>query len=253
MSQMELFEENNQTEPDDLPDENTAVNAAASAPGTAADIEDLFELSQDAYYTALYARMSELPIKKEISGFIRKVRKAGNRAAAAKIAADRGDPDTLTVLKAAYKVQHEIHRMTGLLRFSPDTRGIYIARCAPDHYILPALAEHFTLRFGETPWAIIDESRNLCLFRPINSHTRLVPIAVDPSAPDSGLNTSGSDLFYALGPDTAPTEAESADVWEDLWRLYHRSVNNETRKNLQLQRQFMPVRYHKYLSELQKK
>jgi probable DNA metabolism protein len=39
--------------------------------------------------------------------------------------------------------------------------------------------------------------------------------------------------------------------WEDLWRTYHRAINNPCRKNPGLQRQFMPLRYWKYLSEME--
>ena len=219
MMQTELF--NDLNEPPDL-----------------SGLSDLFELSIDAFYAALYADMSELPIKAEISRFIEKVKKAGGgfpnaktantadaRIAADRAASDRGDPDVFKVLKAAYKVQHEIHRITGFLRFNPDSAGVYIARCSPDHFVLPALAEHFTLRFGETPWAIIDEKRNLCLSREKGEQARLVPVSKDPAA------------------------SLESDDWEDLWRLYHRSVNNEARKNPRLQRQFMPERYQKYLPE----
>ena len=198
---------------------------------TPPDLSGLFELSIDAFYAALYARMSELPITAEISRFIEKVLNAGgqrtaDRATAARAATNRGDPDTLIVLKAAGKVQHEIHRLTGFLRFSEENGGVYTARCSPDYYVLPAFAEHFTLRFGETPWAIIDEKRRLCLCREPGGEARLVPV--------SAVSTAGEK-----------------DPWEDLWRLYHRSINNESRNNPHLQRQFMPERYHKNLIELQ--
>ena len=209
---------------------NEAINESAENPPDPADI---FELSADAYYAALYAGMSDLPIKGEISRFIEKVRQAGcassdARSSATRAALDRGDPDVLAVLRVAGKVQHEIHRLTGLLRFRPDLNGVYTARCSPDHFILPALAEHFTLRFGETPWAIIDEKRNLCLFREKGVPARLVPLSA------ASLNAA---------------EDGKKDSWEDLWKLYHRSINNEAKKNLTLQRQFMPERYHKYLPE----
>ena len=215
----------------DLFAENMAENKKEDLP----DFSGLFELSVDAYYTALYAQMSELPIEAEISRFINKVKKAGlrlsgDRAAAERTATDRGDHDVLTVLKAAGKVQHEIHRITGFLRFNEKAEGIYIARCAPDHCILPVLADHFTLRFGETPWAIIDEKRNLCLYRKNNGPAVLIPYIPDfsnaASSPEAEVNT-----------------------WEDLWRLYYRSINNEPRKNLHLQRQLMPERYRRYLPE----
>ena len=204
------------------------------------DISELFELSVDAYYAALYARMSELPLSAEISRFIEKVLKAGRsfpnskcteaRVSAARTASDLGDPDVSAVKKAACKVQHEINRLTGFLRFNPDPNGVYTARCGPDHNILPALAEHFYIRFGEIPWVIIDEKRHLCLYREIGNQPKLLSLS-------AFLNSE------------AAGETQD-DYWEDLWKLYHSSVNNETRKNLRLQHQFMPQRYHKYLPEV---
>jgi len=174
--------------------------------------------------------MSCKPIKKEIAAFVEKVSRAGNRDEAKRAATDCGNKDVLTVLKEAGKVTHEIHRLTGLLRFSPDSDGVYTARCTPDNFILPALAKHFTLRFGETPWAIIDEKRGLCLRKSNGSDAILLPYS-----PDVTEDTVGK---------------ARTDPWEDLWRLYHKSINNESRKNPKLQRQFMPERYHKYLTEL---
>ena len=238
---MELFEENDPAVFEALP-----------------DLSELFELSIDAYYAALFAQMSELPIQKEISRFVEKVKKAGgsftkgtsgekigdarigeDRAAAVKAATDRGDPDVMAVLKAAGKAGHEIHRLTGFLRFSPDSNGVFTARCAPDHFVLPALAEHFTLRFGETSWAIIDEKRGLCLYREKGGEARLISWS-----PEKASGPVPSSL-----PE-ADSEKKQADSWEDLWRLYHRSINNEGRKNLRLQQQLMPERYRKYLTEL---
>jgi probable DNA metabolism protein len=197
------------------------------------DLAGLYELSVNAYYAALHAQMSELPIKREIFRFIDKVKKTNNRAAADRAAFDRGDPDVATVLKAASKVLTEIHRLTGLLRFRAEPSCLYTARCSPDYFILPALAEHFTLRFGETSWAIIDEKRELCLKREKGGLVRLIPVSAS-----------------SFAPQLSKAENCSEDNWEKLWKLYHSSVNNEGRKNLRLQRQFIPERYHKYLPEI---
>jgi probable DNA metabolism protein len=203
---------------------------------TAPDISGIFELSVDAYYAALYAQMSCKPIKKEIAGFIKRVSLARNRDEANRAATDRGDSDVSAVLKEAGKVTHEIHRLIGMLRFSPESDGVYTARCAPDNFILPALAEHFTLRFGETPWAIIDEKRGLCLRKANGNEAVLVPFFSGPSG--------------AAGHFSKCSEKAKTDSWEELWRLYHKSINNESRKNTRLQRQLMPERYQKYLTEL---
>ena len=199
----------------------------------------LFELSVNAFDALVHAWMSEPPVDAVIIRFGRKVLTAAaletdgpeaERRAADRAAADRGDPDTQTVLRAAYKVWHEIHRLTGFLRFSPDERGVYIARCAPDHFALPALCEHFTQRFGDAPWIIIDEKRRLCLRRLAGESPALL-----------GLDELPQD---AAGPRSSSAE------WENLWRQYHKTINNESRNNPGLQKRFMPKRYWKYLTEL---
>ncbi|MDR0315301.1 MAG: TIGR03915 family putative DNA repair protein [Treponema sp.] len=191
----------------------------------------LFELSADAFDALVHAWMSELPIETEMIRFGRKVLATGERTEAERAATDRGDPDVRVVLDAAYKVQHEIHRLQGLLRFNPNEQGVYIARCEPDHLVLPALGDYFSERFGDTPWIIIDEKRRLHLAcaageRPILTNTHTVP----PAAPES--------------PDA------SADEWGNLWQQYHSTINNESRNNPALQRKFMPKRYWKYLPEM---
>ena len=134
-----------------------------------------------------------------------------------------------------YAVQHEIHRMMGLLRFSPDKNGEFIARCAPDHNILPELAVYFTARFGETPWSIIDEKRGLCLRRLPGGQPKITEV---------------------ITPEDQPADVESPgagiDDWEELWKHYHKTINNEDRDNPKLQRQLMPQRYWKYLPEAPK-
>ena len=200
-------------------------------------VRAFFELSVNAFGAFVHAWMSELPIEAEIAGFGRRVIAAADEAlggaeekrrAAETAAADRGSADTLAVLTAAYKVEREIDRMRGLLRFSPDTQGVYIAGCAPDFLVLPALGEYFSERFGETAWAVIDEKRGLCLRRRAGEQAKITLLEE---------NFSGGRAF-------------SGDEWEDLWRHYHKTINNESRKNPSLQRQFMPKRYWKYLPEM---
>jgi probable DNA metabolism protein len=186
--------------------------------------------------------MSELPIEAELIRFAWKVLEAGRNAAgglfspaaredAEAAAADRGDPDVETVCVAAHKVWKELDRLRGLLRFSPGAGGVQIARCAPDHFVLPGLAGHFSLRFGESAWAIIDERRCLALARGLGAGVRIVPLDETPRSI------------------AAPGRNEGGDPWEELWRSYHRVIANESRYNPRLQNQFMPRRYRKYLPE----
>ena len=208
------------------------------------DVRLLFDLSVNAFYTVVYARMSELPLTRQIISFGQKVLVSAEKAAASQkpsarceteiaqrraaeqAAVDRGDPDTLAVLEAAHKVWCEIHRLQGLLRFCPDENGVYVARCEPDHFVLPALGPHFRERFGQTPWVIVDEKRRL------------------------RLNCIGGGPPELCGAEESPS-AKPQGEWENLWRLYHKTINNESRNNRSLQRGFMPKRYWKYLTEMQ--
>ncbi|MDR2069323.1 MAG: TIGR03915 family putative DNA repair protein [Spirochaetaceae bacterium] len=218
----------------------------ASGEEAASLAEEFFELSAKAYDSFLCGWMSEFPIEAECVRFGGGLFSAAEAAAggrgspearqgAERAASDRGNPAVRTVLDAAYKVRHEADRLFGFLRFKPDSRGTYVARCAPDHFVLPRLAGHFSRRFGAAPWLIIDEKRELCL---------------------RGDGSGGPPLLIpaALGRETASSGAEEPgageDPWEELWRTYHGSINNPRRKNPGLQRQFMPARYWKYLPEM---
>jgi len=197
---------------------------------------ELFELSANAFYSIILAWLSELPIEKEIISFGRRILSAAQnfnnlddkRHAADKAANNRTDTDTLTVLKTEGRVQIEIHRLQGLLRFSVNEDGEYVARCEPDHFILPCLGEFFTARFGDTPWAIIDEKRGLRLSR---KPGELAKINI--------LEESHENSPVVKG-----------DEWEELWKHYHKIINNEDRKNTDLQRKLMPKRYWKHLPEM---
>jgi probable DNA metabolism protein len=201
--------------------------------GLCAAAARLREMSISAFDNCIHAWMSELPVDMKIINYGRAVLNAADgitsslkekKAAADKTAFDRRNEDALTVLNAAAKTQREIHRMYGLLRFMPDEQGMYSARFAPDHFILPALYEYFRARFGEINWNIIDEKRNLAL---------------------SCINCKARFALFNEKND------ENSDEWEQLWKHYHKTINNESRRNTDLQKQLMPKRYWKYLNEVE--
>ena len=199
----------------------------------------LYELSANAFDAIVHVWMSELPFEQEILRFGRKILAAKDRFNADRVACNRSDAETRLILETAYKVWHEIDRLRGLLRFSPVQMGIYIAHCEPDYFVLPALAEHFNLRFGKTPWAIIDDKRNLFLHGSSNG----TPEIKDLDFLGKGKNTRTIEF----------NDAGTRDPWEHLWLDYHNTINNESRKNLDLQCQLMPKRYWKNLPEMKKK
>ncbi|GHU12673.1 hypothetical protein FACS1894161_1390 [Spirochaetia bacterium] len=232
MSQMELFDfMRNDEHPPDLyprPEEVSGLNAL---------LENLEEISPNACDDAVYALLSEFPLEVEVIRFAQNILDAAEaagteteagRKAAERTRSDRLNPDTEKVQAAAWKVGREFDLMRGLLRFSAAPGGqMYVARCAPDHFVLPLLADHFLARFGETPWAIIDEKRDMSLIRERGKQPVL----------------RRSAMYSAQC-------GEDSGDWERLWQTYHKAINNEARTNPGLQKQFMPKRYWKYLPEL---
>ncbi|MDR2517365.1 MAG: DUF4130 domain-containing protein [Spirochaetaceae bacterium] len=159
-----------------------------------------------------------------------------------------GGGEAELVRGAAYKVSRELHRVKGFLRFAPDRHGIYTARCAPDYFVLPALAAHFTARFGETPWAIHDEKRRLVLARFPGAEGRLADACLMNEA-EYRARIRGAGDAAGAGETGADRPAETENSAEDLWRIYHHSASNGDRLNPALQKRFMPARYRSCLPE----
>jgi len=144
-----------------------------------------------------------------------------------------------------HRVTWEAHRLMGLLRFAPEQTPAgtrYIARCAPDYFVLPLLADHFSVRFGETSWVIIDERRNCMVYSDHGRKPELCRINQANGADHNDIagNTEEKD-----------SGRNSGDEWVDLWKNYHHSINNEARANPKLQKKFMPLRFRKYLPEIE--
>ncbi|MCL2294420.1 MAG: TIGR03915 family putative DNA repair protein [Spirochaetes bacterium] len=228
--------------------------------------QEIIKYSGRAYKDILYAWMSELSLEREIIHFAWKIVAAGraqceeqnagygengtrkeklrrgcsgggsNSAkqiaknadlAVGRVMSDLADMNIKKVIDAARKARQESHFFLGILRFSVGANNVAIARCAPDHFILPTLAHHFTRRFGDSRWAILDEKRNILLMRDESELAKL--LIFDPEHP-----------WF---------KEEKTDDWEKMWKNYHTSINNESRSNSKLQRSFIPLRYWKYLPE----
>jgi len=225
-------------------------------------IEELLDKSEkislnardDALHALLYGFSDYSPANPPLTAirsFLQKVFAAAEKAGvtpekarrlAEQASDDRLDPDTEQVKIAAARVIREFDRLRGILRFKPgndnesqyggesQTDNCYTARCSPDHFVLPLLAEHFWQRFGKQSWAIIDEKRKLVLF----SKNGQEPVLQQLNRKEK-IDKNGTE--------------QTIDEWEGLWINYHSSINNEQRANPKLQKQFMPVRYWKYLTE----
>ena len=206
-------------------------------------MERLRTCSEAAFQDCLQAWMSDEPIELDIIQYAIRLIKAAESTAAGdrpgtagtelteRIRIDRSWGPCERVLRASQRYLRELDRLLGLLRFKPTKEGFLLARCEPDTFALPGLAEPLRRRFGTTAWAVQDEKRCLVL-------------SCD------GLGEPELAAYDPEQPPFSPPEGLVPDEFEALWQDYYQIINIETRKNPELRKRLMPQRYWKYLPEL---
>ncbi|MBO8137829.1 MAG: TIGR03915 family putative DNA repair protein [Desulfotomaculum sp.] len=132
------------------------------------------------------------------------------------------------IQKVSQKVGREKHRMLGLIRFRKLVGDIYYAPIEPDYNIVTLVAPHFARRLSDQNWVIHDTRRGSAV-----------------------LYNKKEWVLAQLDPGREFRLSEEEKDYQQMWRGYFNSASVPGRTNTRLQRQFMPVRYWKYLIEKQ--
>lgn len=149
-----------------------------------------------------------------------------------------GDNDVLRVTQIAKKVGSEAHKLKEFIRFQETADGIYFAPISPQHNTLSLIAPHFKTRYANQPWIIYDTSRNIGLYYNRESITE--------------ISFSPKDLAaLKLGTLNEQKLSDDETKFQQLWKAYFKSITIKERLNLKLQRQHIPQKYWKYLTEMQ--
>ena len=149
-----------------------------------------------------------------------------------------GDEDVLRVKEIAQKVGSEAHRLIEFVRFQETADGIWFAPVTPVYNVLSLIVNHFKSRYAGQPWIIYDTGRNIGIFYDTHSVEEV-----------SFSRNDMADLKIGKLRDDQLSDKEA--FFQQLWKEYFRSITIRERLNLKLQRQHMPRRYWKYLTELQ--
>jgi probable DNA metabolism protein len=150
---------------------------------------------------------------------------------------DFGDSDVLEVVQNARKVKKEAMRMLQFVRFQQTKDGLYFCGIEPLYDVLPLVLGHFSSRFADQQWLLYDLKRNYGAYYNKKSveEVELTSHEINRSSGQVSENVlNESDAFY-----------------QTLWKSYFEHISIQERKNLRLQRQHMPVRFWKYLTEKQ--
>ncbi len=123
------------------------------------------------------------------------------------------------------RVEYEVHRFHGFVRFLESASGALYAPIAPDNDICDLLLPHFCARLAQCPFVIHDVKRKRAAVYD-GTHTFTAPL---------------DRAEVALSADEA--------AWQELWKKYYKSVNIPSRERLKQMRGYMPVRYWKFMPE----
>jgi probable DNA metabolism protein len=124
----------------------------------------------------------------------------------------------------------EIHHLLGFLRFKELQNGILLARYHPKNDVMALLMPHFADRLPGEDFAIYDEGRKYYAVHPKGKQWYFVRGEL-PFAQEQEIYTK--------------QEAE----YQMLYRHFCSSIAIAERKNLDLQRNMLPFRFRKYMTE----
>jgi len=147
------------------------------------------------------------------------------------------DPDVLELSKIYKKVGREEERIRQFVRFQKTADGLFFAVMDPAYNVLPLTARFFKTRYADQQWIIYDVRREYGLYYDLKTvetvHFEQLPVS--------------------LGSGQLPSEKldEYEIAFQDLWRDYLKAITIRERRNLKLQRQHLPKRFWKYLTEKQ--
>ena len=190
------------------------------------------KISPAACHMLLLVWLSELPESDLL--IFRYIFKAFNSPGSIEL--NFGDADVLRCAEIYKKVSQSRHRAIQFVRFQKTSDGIFFAPISPDFNVLSLVADHFKNRYADQPWIIYDTKRKYGIYYDLKK-TKEITFTDEP------VDHSGK-----LKPEQMDAEEQ---LYQQMWKDYFKTMAIKERINLKLQRQHMPVRYWKYLTEMQ--
>lgn len=142
-----------------------------------------------------------------------------------------GQDSVCRVFELKRNVWNEAHSFREFLRFHASEEEILIARIQPKNQVLPILADHFSDRFPEENFVILDDVHTMGVFHEKEKQWYLAP-----------LEKSILERIWS--------QRESAE-YERLWKSFFKSIAISERANYKCQRNMCALRYRDYMIEFQ--
>lgn len=145
----------------------------------------------------------------------------------------RTDPAVLDMETMVKKVYVEKERMLQFVRFEVLASEIMYAEIEPDNDVLELIGNHFADRFKSDSFIIHDVGRDKALF-----------------AHQGHWYISEGLLSEGLLSNTDLRRSDEEISYQHLWQTYFDHIAIKERINPRCQRNFMPARYWKHLTEM---
>lgn len=134
-----------------------------------------------------------------------------------------------TLSKAVKTLQTEAHRFVEFLRFS-DCGGCLVSAISPQNIVLPIVAPYFCDRLPAERFMIYDRTHHMGF-----------------------LQEPGEKRGFFQAEDlTLPDPGEEERAFRQLWKRFYDTVAVEGRVNPKLQKNMLPLRFRKDMTEFQK-
>lgn len=137
------------------------------------------------------------------------------------------------VMTLSRNAGNELHHMIEFVRFEEMTQGFLMARFSARNKILPMMIPHFADRLPSENFIIYDERHDWA--------------AVHPARRDWILVERAGEKLHLLEEGVSSREMN----YQDLYRHFVDKIAIDDRRNYELQRNMLPIRFRKYMTEFQ--
>lgn len=143
------------------------------------------------------------------------------------------DPAVYPIFQMDRLVGREALSQREFVRFERLPSGIYFSRIGPENQVLELIAGYFADRIPDENWVIYDEI-----------HRTAAIYSAQSSCWVMKSNMTESEIHPLLGE-------KELDCYTKLWKIFFETIAIEERKNEKCQRNHLPLRYRKYMTEFQ--
>lgn len=142
-------------------------------------------------------------------------------------------PEVYEIFQMNRYVGNEAHLIVEFLRFEKLSNGVFYGKVGPENRILELAADHFADRFPDMNWLIYDEKHKAAALH----SEKGIWVIKDP------VTREEIEQWKGNSPE---------DKYSGMWKTFFDTIAIEERKNPRCQRNMLPLRYRKYMTEFQR-